>query len=155
MKRQVGLGLLPYNAMLGVWGCEPANDNPPTFPVTSTVTIKGQPVEGADIVFVPSTPEALAAFAKTDDDGKFEMRTIDPGDGVVAGTYKVMVSKLEAGKVDDTKVFATAEEEATAYAGPEAVAPAKNLLPRKHADHNTSGLTHFVASQPTVFDIKL
>lgn len=52
-----------------------------------SVTFKGQPVKGADIVFVPSTPEALAAFAKTGADGKFEMRTFEPGDGVVADTY--------------------------------------------------------------------
>lgn len=154
MKNIVVLGFLLFT-LVGIAGCGSGDGNPPTYPVTGTVTYQGKPVEGADIVFVPSTPEALAAFAKSDADGKFAMRTFEPGDGVVAGSYKVKVVKLEPGDVEETPVFESSEEEAEFYVEGDPVTPPKNLLPRKYADHNASGLTVTVAAEPLTFDIQL
>jgi hypothetical protein len=136
-------------------GCGTGTDNPPTYPVTGTVTLKGKPVAGADIVFVPSTPDALAAFAKSDAEGKFAMRTFEPGDGAVTGSYKVKVMKLEQGDVEETPVFDSTEAEAEIYVEGDPVKPPKNLLPPRYADHNVSGLTVSVATEPVTFDIKL
>ena len=154
MKIQTRLGTASM-LLACLLGCGPENNNPPTFPVTGTVTFKGAPVAGADIVFVPTTPEALAAFAKSDAEGKFEMRTFEPGDGAVSGTYKVKVTKLEAGEVSETPVFESSEDEVEIYVEGDPVTPPKNLLPPRYADHNSSGLTLTVAEEPVTFDIKL
>jgi hypothetical protein len=138
-----------------ILGCGSGTSNPATYPVTGTITFKGAPVEGADIVLVPSTPEALAAFAKSDAEGKFAVRTFEPGDGAVSGTYKVKVTKLDKKEVEETQVFASSEDEAEIYVEGDPVAPAKNLLPPKFSDHNKSGLTVTVAAEPVTFDIKL
>ncbi|MGH7202173.1 MAG: carboxypeptidase-like regulatory domain-containing protein, partial [Planctomycetaceae bacterium] len=53
-----------------------------------------QPVEGATVVFIP-TGHKHGATAQTDAEGKFQLRTYEPGDGAVPGNYKVTIRKVE------------------------------------------------------------
>jgi hypothetical protein len=65
------------------------------FPVKGSVTVDGQPADGAMVVFCPVNPspevEALRPSAKADASGAFALMTFDAGDGAPAGEYKVLV----------------------------------------------------------------
>ena len=53
-------------------------------PAHGVVTLNGEPVAGAMVMFTPVKvgPEAFAASTTTDAQGAFKMTTLDPGDGV-------------------------------------------------------------------------
>ncbi len=68
-----------------------------TVEVKGTVTYKGQPVEGAQVMFSPIEAEegALPAYGTTDAQGKFTLQTQlgAVGAGTTPGMYKVAISK--------------------------------------------------------------
>jgi len=64
------------------------------FPsVTGTVTLDGQALDGAQVVFSPDGAGGQVATAVTDSSGKFRMGTFKLGDGVRPGKYRVTVTK--------------------------------------------------------------
>jgi hypothetical protein len=71
-----------------------------TVKVEGTVTLDGQPVPGAMVIFYPEDggPQANAL---TDADGAFRLTTFNTGDGAMPGSHKVTVSK-QKGKEDTT-----------------------------------------------------
>lgn len=82
-------------------GCDNPN-HPTTYPVTGTVTYKGAPVEGAEVIF--QADGAPLARGNTDAAGKFALRTFEPGDGAVSGNHRVSVVKMglaKGAKADD------------------------------------------------------
>ncbi len=115
-------------------GCGKAVDpnRPKTFPVSGTVTYKGQPVEGATIMFVGGK---RGAAGRTDASGKFSMTTFEANDGAIPGSYKVAISKT---------ILEGAPPEGATGTKP-GVEPdsgkAKELLPEKYKDPAKSGLT--------------
>ncbi|MCR4411576.1 MAG: carboxypeptidase-like regulatory domain-containing protein [Thermoguttaceae bacterium] len=117
-----------------------------TVPVSGTVTLDGTPVEGAMVVFTPTTGGGAAASGKTDASGRYKLTTRDPNDGALAGTYLVIIHKTEvkdptAGAV---KPGMTGEEAAKAAieayekSGKPEV-KAIDHLPKKYKDPGTSG----------------
>lgn len=68
-------------------------DRPKTVPVTGVLTYKGQPVEGAQINFIPASAGESAAYATSEKDGSFKLTTFVAGDGAAPGSYKVTVNK--------------------------------------------------------------
>lgn len=71
-------------------------DAEPTHKVSGKVTMGGSPVSGATVTFSP-TGDQPPAFGRTDTDGTFTLTTYDSGDGAVAGSYKVRITKSEGG----------------------------------------------------------
>jgi hypothetical protein len=63
--------------------------------VTGTVTMDGQPLDGAVILFSPEGQGGQVATGVADSSGKFQMGTYKPGDGVMPGKYKVTVTRSE------------------------------------------------------------
>jgi hypothetical protein len=64
-----------------------------TFPsVTGTVTLDGQPLSGAVVVFNPDGGGQVATGV-TNSSGKFTMGTLRQGDGVRPGKYRVTITK--------------------------------------------------------------
>lgn len=59
-------------------------------PVQGEVTLDGQPLAGAQVMFVPTT--GRPATGKTDAHGKFRLTTNHANDGVAAGEYTVTVT---------------------------------------------------------------
>jgi hypothetical protein len=115
-------------------GCG-STKGPTTVEVAGTVTLNGNPVEGANIVFSPaigSDASRLSSQATTDHDGRFQLRTHIGGgqfkSGVVAGKYDVTVNKLDTASIKNT------------------FSPPKNLLPPKYAEPKTSPLKADVAA---------
>lgn len=97
-RRLARLALL---AGLLALGC--AADNQPLplpelLPAGGRITVGGQPLAGAIVIFVPSASSAgFAAMGVTNADGRYELQT-HAGDavhpGVAAGDYRVTVTRM-------------------------------------------------------------
>ena len=100
----------------------------------------GQPVADASVSFEPiGEGEGLSSQAVTDQEGRFSLQTFIGNnqfkDGLQLGEYGVAITKLET--VTDMRKRP------------------KNLLPRKFAQINTSGLTANVESGDNDFEFRL
>jgi len=77
-------------SLLGVpAGCGPKR--PKTVPVTGRITYRGQPLEGARVMFY--TPGGRPATGTTDKDGRFRLETFSTSDGALLGEHTVVISK--------------------------------------------------------------
>lgn len=79
---------------LAAIGCGKA----PTVPVSGRVTLDGQPLEGASVLFQPVVADANAdgfgSVGQTDADGRFELKAIGlPHRGAIPGSHRVYISK--------------------------------------------------------------
>jgi len=140
-------------------GCSSEPARPKTYPVTGTVTMKGRPLDGARVVFAPSTPGLLPASGVTDKDGKYQLTTFESNDGAQPGDYLVKVAKYD-GKAPpapaDAKPISYEDEQKLEFSPDEKPLPvAKSVLPKKYDHEGTSGLKHTVTEGPTTFDIKI
>jgi len=149
-------GLLIGCLILGgcTGGAEGEAERPPTIPVSGTVTYKGQPVEGATVVFVPNLPQGKAASGKTDSNGAFAMTTFESEDGAVAGDYKVTVTKIKPGTGGAVADVESDEYVDPAMAGEKKPSGPEHLLPEKYSKADSSGLTATVPSSGEVKDLK-
>jgi hypothetical protein len=84
-----------------MFGCGPDVAPPPELPnlvaVTGTVTMDGQPLEGAAVMFMPAGNTGYGAVGGTDAQGKYKPNTATGQivhDGVSPGEYKVVISRL-------------------------------------------------------------
>ncbi len=142
----VSLGLVFTN---GCGGGGPTN--PPTHPVSGTVTLGGTPVADATVTFSPSAGQR-PANGKTDSAGRYTLSTFGKDDGAMEGDYGVRVVKYEStdeaasGDVDSDDYDPTAVSDT----GP------KNELDEKYEKAETSGLTATVsAGEGNTFDFEL
>jgi hypothetical protein len=64
------------------------------YPVHGTVTLEdGTPVTAGTVAFEPKDSDSsFSARGELDSQGRFEIGTNRPGDGIPAGTYRVMVA---------------------------------------------------------------
>ena len=74
-------------------GCADKGADVGTTAVTGTVTLDGQPVEGASVSFSPKSADGRGAAGLTDASGRFSLTTVASGDGAMPGSYQVAVSK--------------------------------------------------------------
>lgn len=112
-------------------GCGSHHERPKTHVVRGRILLAGEPVNAAEVSFVPkmARPEGRPARGRTDEAGEFTLRTyFTPAEelvGAVADDYTVVVTK--------TELPATVEEGLRK--------PASNLLPSRYASAQTSGLS--------------
>jgi len=117
-----------------------------TEPTTAVVKLDGKPVEGALVMLGP-VGKGYASQGTTAADGKATLTTFRPGDGAVAGRYKVLVSSEEvrdnpALKFPDPAI----DREAYDLARHKAAAAGltyylvRQLLPQRYVSFDTSGL---------------
>jgi len=142
MIRSKWLVLFCLVALVGLVGC-PGGDSG-TAPVSGTVTLDGQPVDGASVAFSPKSGDGQAAAAMTNSEGRFEM-----ANGAAPGSYGVTVTKTAAAAptVEDPRSrggdLSAADAEAIskmAEGGEDASTPT-DMLPAKYKSTDTSGLT--------------
>jgi hypothetical protein len=154
--------LLIGPALLVVLGCSDDGLGK-RYPVSGTVSYKGQPVSKARISFHPMQGGGPGASGDVVD-GKFaSLTTLNPGDGVLAGDYKVTVDqrqineeevKSETAKVakahglDDMKQIPPEVQAA-------ALKKAKSTIPGKYQIPETSDLKVTVDDSHTKFDLEL
>ena len=63
------------------------------YHIKGKVTLDGQPLAGATVQFVPEDG-SRPAVGTTATDGTFTLTTYKPGDGVLPGEYRVLISKM-------------------------------------------------------------
>jgi hypothetical protein len=110
-------------------------------PVTGKVTLDGQPLSGAQVVFVPSGGTGRAASAATDASGVYSLVT-NTDKGAMPGNYKVQVNYIT--RPDGTPI--TTFEEGMDITQLEASGQAKQILPPRYSDHQQSELSFEVKS---------
>ncbi len=126
------LGLITL--LLGAAGCGPA-----LCPVRGTVTLAdGKPLGEGMVVFESQNLEPpVTARGPVQGDGRFELSTFRPGDGVRPGRYRALVAPKDDPNAVDRK-------------------PKPPPFDRRYAEFATSGLEFEVtASGPNDFPIKL
>jgi hypothetical protein len=98
-------------------------------PVQGKVTLDGQPLSGAQVVFVPVDPAGRASVGATDGDGNYEIVT-NTDKGAMPGSYRVAVSYLV--RPDGSPI--TSVEEGMDATQLEASGQAKQGLPTRYSD---------------------
>ncbi|RUL87509.1 hypothetical protein [Tautonia sociabilis] len=123
-------------------GCGDGTGLPKRYPVSGTVTYKGEPVKTGTIQFTPEDLNNGRAASGVITDGSYYLTTAVDGDGALPGNYKVAIIAQD---VDLEKALAGVEggspkqdDIAKAYA------EAKDLVPSKYSLPDTSGLTYTV-----------
>ncbi len=86
---QVAARLLIPICVLFTVGCGGSADKGRGIPVSGTVTMNGEPIEGANVTFLNDT---FAGFARTDASGRYRLVQ-----GALPGTNKIVISKMEGG----------------------------------------------------------
>jgi hypothetical protein len=142
-----GLGLVT------VLGCGDDTGLARRYPVSGTVTYKGDPVEKGRIDFKPTQAEGRDASGEIVD-GKYSLTTAVSDDSALPGPYKVTVTSVE---VDTTALKAIAKgglfHHDKTFA--KAVRNAKRLVPSRYQLANTSGLTATVKAESNTSDFHL
>lgn len=116
------------------------------YPVSGTVTVDGEPMQGISVTFFPEgTTKGNGGFGATDAEGKFTLKDRDQRDGVAEGTYRVLLTRLV--KPDGSPIGG---EEMAADVG------AVNQLPEVYNSPDQSPVTATVGktNEPFKFEIK-
>ncbi len=139
-------------AVLATLGCGSGKKRLDTVPISGIVTLDGTPVEGAKVVYNPTSANERPASGVTDSSGRYKLTTQDPGDGALAGTYLVMISKTETESPTSQAIKpGMTDEEATKAAmeayvkGGKAQPKSTEFLPAKYKNPATSGFKVEVA----------
>ena len=92
-------------------GCTPAGKGLKVEYVEGLVTLDGEPIPEASVVFVPTTdtPPMETAMGMTNEKGVYKLTSPNgnPLAGAVAGEYKVLVSKILAKSLTEGKEYGT------------------------------------------------
>ena len=114
---------------------------PKPLPVSGVVTLDGQPVADAGVMFCPAENGPMAS-GTTDAKGKFQLKTTNAL-GAMAGQYRVAISKKEEsgpttfGVVDPRRI------------------KVKWIIPQKYSNPETSGLKAAVGRDQSEFTFAL
>src|SRR5437016_11335642 len=124
-----------------------------TTPVEGVVLLDGKPLVGATVQFVPQE-KGRDATGETDKSGQFVMSTFKPRDGVLPGSYKVVISP-PTGSADPTQ-YASADEAMAAASKVKAKQePPKPAFPQKYTRPDQTPLTQDVpVAGKLVFQLK-
>jgi hypothetical protein len=147
--------LLPL-VVLVLAGCSSGTGRAPTYPVSGTVTKKGQALAGVTVVFVPVEGASHeAAMGISDASGKFKLTTFSADDGAQEGNYRIKVLKFDNSKATKQEVISYEQEQKMQFGDERPTPPAKNTLPKKYESEATSGLAHTVGKSASTFDISI
>ena len=116
----------------------------PVVQVTGKVTLKGNPIDGAMVTFVPDESEGRTASGTTGENGEFLIMTQGATKaGCLPGSYRVIISKHI--DVDEQGNPVAPLGEAPPFADPSAppqrMPISKSMLPDRYGKTDTSGLT--------------
>jgi hypothetical protein len=113
----------------GLTGC--GASTPDVYPVSGSVTLDGQPLEGCTILFRPA--QGSLATGVINGDGRFQLTTPGLGAGAVAGLHAVALAPPD-------KKFDVSSDELEFLPNP-ADAARQHNVPAKYLSFDTSGLT--------------
>jgi len=117
-------------------GC--GSKGPDLAPVIGILTLDGEPVANAAVMFVPEEGGRPAEDV-TDQQGRFNLATLKPGDGALVGTHTATVTLFnEAGAATDADGLSLPIPEARF---PKMRDEEKWIVPERFSDDATSGLS--------------
>jgi hypothetical protein len=129
-------------------------------PVGGTVTLDGQPVEGATVYFyaVGDEKDGRTAQGTTDKNGEFRLSTLGTDDGALPRRYKVVVTKyvpnqpnLKIPDFPDTVEGREAKQDFMYKNFEEkGIQPFRNALPAKYGDSKSTPLEYNITESTTV-----
>ena len=90
--------LAAFVALL-IAGC---GDEYPLAPVSGTITLNGKPLADAHVSFEPmgkgkDLKAGPGSYCRTDQDGRFTLKTLHGDDGAVVGEHRVLIRAIRAG----------------------------------------------------------
>ncbi len=139
------IGLLSLFTLVGCGGPK----GPAVTVVSGTVMLDGEPLDGASVVFHPTSSSGLAGTGKTSADGTFGLSTFraTPGAGVVPGEYVVTISKEEWPQFEEPEDDDPDYERKMAQVERDMErAKPTYITPQAYGDEETSGLTATVST---------
>ena len=104
-------------ALLSISGC--GGPGYSLEPVSGIVTLKGEPLANASVIFTPATGQSgPSSYGSTDDQGHYQLATLDlDKTGAVLGTHRVTITTAKAADPNDERSSIS-----------------KELVPRKYRD---------------------
>jgi hypothetical protein len=121
------------------------------YPVSGRVIRLGQPVTKGTVNFPPAeAAKGRAATGAIQPDGSYTLTTQDPGDGALAGDYRVVISLVE---VDDSKLERTPG--GIPILNESKKVQVKNLVSPKFSDPGQAVLRFMVEPHSNTYDIDL
>jgi hypothetical protein len=135
MTRPLLARCLPYSVLLLLLAAMPAcgPSGPRPVPVSGTVTVDGQPMAGASVMFMPQS-EGRPGVGVTDEAGKFRLTSGSSQEGVLPGPYKVTVT------LHKVTGFVTDKDGLSGGIAPGGIHE-QWLVPQRYSRPQTSGLT--------------
>lgn len=128
-----------------VSGCQRSGGPPQvtTLPVTGTVTLDGQPLADADVIFISSETSAMFA-GRTGSNGGYRLQALAGREGALKGEFKVTISRL-----------VTPDGLPVAPDVPPANVAAAEQLPPKYSQLDLTTLTAVLSPEGGAFDFPL
>lgn len=120
-------------------GC--GGGGPQVVPVSGIVTFNDKPIGKINVMFVPES-QGMIAQGTSDENGKFTLSTLKPGDGAMMGNYKVAF-KYISDTIADMPGFTGG------------VKPEPSPIPLKYIDETKSGFTATVKASDNEFKFDL
>ncbi len=141
LRRRWGWVMVPLAVatLCAAAGCSKKPAGPKCHTVTGTITLRGQPLDGATVLFRAVTGPYSGA-GRTDASGRYSLSS-QFGEGIPEGEYTVTVTKYE--------------EVASPESEDEVAPPPRLLTPLKYAQAETSGLRAAVKPGPNTIDFDL
>lgn len=126
---RMGLACAGLIGLVCLAGC--GRSGPTTVPVSGTLKIKGQPVEGVEVQFVS---EKFAGIGKTNAEGKFQLLP-----GAAPGRNKVCFRKFESGQLKvDPQAGMDAGQFGAMQQGQGGQTTIRQLIPPEYSDAATT-----------------
>ena len=116
---------LPLGLLVLALGCVAEDsDRLEVYPVTGEVFVKGQPAEGASVIFYSQSPapegkKMPVPAGVTDANGEFQLTSYETEDGAPAGDYRVAIIWNEPPPPDFSGVFEPKDRLGGRYASPD------------------------------------
>ena len=88
MSGKISVVMVALTVVMACGGC----GGPKPVKVRGKITVKGEPAVGVNIQFVPAENAGRPAIGTSDNNGEFELTTIDSKDGALPGSYKVVIT---------------------------------------------------------------
>jgi hypothetical protein len=149
-RKCVWAGTVAVLSLSTLLGCGEDDGIGQRYPVSGTVTYKGEPLKSGTVNFTPDGAEGRPAAGEIASDGSYRVTTLTPGDGMLPGRYKVAI---QANYTDMTKVV---NNPGGLYRSDlMRKAPKIKVIPEKYASAATSGLTAEVKPESNTFDFEL
>lgn len=131
--------------LLGCGGYSTTADIEKVTPVSGTLTYQGKPLEGYQVVFMP-TDNRRVATGVSDAQGNFKMGTNTVGDGAPPGKCKVAIvfAPPDSGEAGNEQIIDN----------PAKLPKPKVQIPKKYSNPDTSGLTQDIPASG-INDLKI